>query len=123
MRIRNHLMFVLVVGALAFAGCGPTDDDKGASDAGADTAQTGDAADGSNGGQPVTWAEIQIIFEDRNCSGCHGTVPDSYESVVDHWVETDAGRPLEQMMQVNHRVDEQQATAVLQWLDDGYPKN
>jgi hypothetical protein len=107
--------------ALAFTGCGDGSDNPEPSmqDAGRDSA---DGTADAGGPRDVSWADVAMVFENRNCTGCHGTIPDTYQSTVDHWIEGDEGDLLTPKMEINHRVDDEEAATVIAWVKEGYPE-
>lgn len=70
----------------------------------------------------VTWAEVSAIFQDRECSGCHGSIPDTYPSVVENWLEGPNGDVLRSKMEISHRITAADAQVVIAWIDAGYPE-
>jgi mono/diheme cytochrome c family protein len=119
----------LIVIAIAFAAFGCSDDNgdnneaNNTADAGdvmQDTAEEDTEADTEP--QQVAWADVSAIFEDRDCAGCHGNTPNSYQTVVDEWIEGPDGDLLGPKMEINHRINDADAAVVLAWIEQGYPE-
>ena len=97
-----------------------------------DAAMDGSTGDGDGDGEGealpdlpaegVTWAEVSAIIEDRECAGCHGVIPETYESVVANWLEGPEGNVLQGKMEISHRVNAADAAVVLAWIEAGYPE-
>lgn len=115
--------FVTVLGCAGSSGEDSNPDAEPDADASLDAAQ--DATPGDDAAphpELVYWADISAIFEARSCDGCHIGTPDTYDSVVQHWIEGEDGNLLGPMMEIGHKVHPDQADTVLHWLDTGYPE-
>lgn len=115
--------------ALVVTACsnGPDEGEDGDDQAMDGSEDTGDG-DGDSTDSPdlpvedVTWAEVSAIFQDRQCSGCHGAIPDTYPSVVENWLEGPDGDVLRSKMEISHRITAADAQVVIAWIDAGYPE-
>lgn len=122
------VLFALLAMTLSTTACGDEDENNGnnnsnnVADAGDVQEDVGDDTEADTEPQQLYWADVSAVFEDRNCSGCHATIPNSYQSVVDEWIEGPDGNVLEDKMRINHRVNAADAQIVLDWIDQGYPE-
>ncbi|MFW6067388.1 MAG: hypothetical protein ACOC97_03560 [Myxococcota bacterium] len=132
------VLFVSFV-ALAVPACGggsgnAGSEDAGSEDAGSDADAPVDAspdgtlpADGAaidaSDQEPVYWADVSAIFAARDCNRCHVGTENTYDSVVENWIEGEDGDVLSPMMEIGHKIQPDHADTVLHWLETGYPED